>query len=626
MGIRSLLRKVFGRDRDDERDAGTSTALPSVPPQAERTVPRDEPSTSATVPSQQDRQDTDPTPEEVAAELVAASFDDPKPTIPPARTDSAADPEAETAPKPEADTTAPASGSGVDPAREADAAAPASGTVTPAPEADAAPAGPEAEAAPEPAAEATAAPAEAAAAPQPATEREPEAARSDASEEKTDPAAAASAVPEAEARAAEPGDAPSDGRPATEASTRPEAGPDADAPTSADRAPTAGNDAAPAPAPAPAPAAGTAETRTPDTGADADATAGTEATGAGPQEARDGATAEEESGPAADPEPETTAADERPATAGDPTAAADRLDPAPAQDEPEPATTDQPEPSATDAPEPTGTTATEPATAEAVPATEPATAEAVPATEPATAEATTTEAALAPAPAAQPEPGTSAVALRQVKRVAPEGVAEAYKAAGAALRGRGLLGARATVYLVLDRSGSMRPYYKDGSAQRLGEQSLALAAHLDEKATVPVVFFSTEIDGTGELTLDNAEDRVTALHDGLGRMGRTHYERAVREVLAQHEQAGADRPALVIFQTDGAPESRTAATQALKEAAATGRPVFWQFVAFGEEDAKAFDYLRRLDVENTAFVHAGPTPKDVPHARFFRELLAAWSV
>ncbi|MER7761875.1 VWA domain-containing protein [Streptomyces sp. NPDC097619] len=227
----------------------------------------------------------------------------------------------------------------------------------------------------------------------------------------------------------------------------------------------------------------------------------------------------------------------------------------------------------------------------------------------------------------------SAISLTKLTETAP-GLRESYERAGVSLRKRGLEGLRAAVYLVLDRSGSMRPYYADGSVQALADRVLGLSAHLDDDGTVPVVFFSTEVDAVAEVPLARHEGAVRRIEEGLGHRGRTSYHAAMDAVLDHYLDSGSREPALVVFQTDGGPESRTAAERHLCKAARL--PLFWQFVGFGDTHSTQFDFLRKLDdlpvparrpVDNAGYFHAGADPRTVPDAVLYDRLLGefpAW--
>ncbi|MFG2948591.1 vWA domain-containing protein [Streptomyces adustus] len=221
----------------------------------------------------------------------------------------------------------------------------------------------------------------------------------------------------------------------------------------------------------------------------------------------------------------------------------------------------------------------------------------------------------------------SAISLSKVQQSAPA-LVDLYKRAGTSLDRHGLGGLRAAVYLVVDYSGSMKPYYKDGSVQALADRVLGLSAHLDDDGRVPVVFFSTDIDAVTDIALDDHQGRVERIVAGLGHMGKTSYHLAMDAVIDHYLDSGSTAPALVVFQTDGGPINKLAAERYLCKAARL--PLFWQFVGFGDPDSRQFDYLRKLDelavpdkrvVDNAGFFHAGADPRKVSDAELYDRLL-----
>lgn len=213
------------------------------------------------------------------------------------------------------------------------------------------------------------------------------------------------------------------------------------------------------------------------------------------------------------------------------------------------------------------------------------------------------------------------LSLGKIEKEAPELLSLAKTAQDVVGKSK-LNGRVSRVALALDYSGSMHSEYASGAMQRLAEKVLALGTQLDDDGEIDLFFFATNAWYAGTVNISNFRDVIAKETRGL-RMGTTNYEALFAAVLGQYglspfvdEVVSTDTvkggwfrkdrtvdvtqsvlkpvqttdPVLVVFLTDGSPDSQSDAKRALTEASYA--PVFWQFLSIGRDK---IPFLQKLD-------------------------------
>lgn len=210
----------------------------------------------------------------------------------------------------------------------------------------------------------------------------------------------------------------------------------------------------------------------------------------------------------------------------------------------------------------------------------------------------------------------------------PAGLVNLSKTATVSLTKQGLLGRRAAVYLVVDRSASMLPYYRNGAVQHLAEQALGLSVNLDDDGIVPLVLFDSRAYEPAHVSLTAYQGVIATQHarwGGDATMGGTRYALAMQAVLDHRSAHGVTGESFVIFETDGQPQDAEQTKDLLRKASRL--PVFWSFVGFG---ASRVPFLQQLDtlggraVDNASYFHAGGNPQALSDAALYDGVTAEY--
>lgn len=170
---------------------------------------------------------------------------------------------------------------------------------------------------------------------------------------------------------------------------------------------------------------------------------------------------------------------------------------------------------------------------------------------------------------------------------------------------------KARVFVVMDRSGSMKSLYRSGAVQDVLTRLLPLALKFDDNGELEVYVFNEDCNQMPPMNLQNYENYVQKmiLNQNYGPGGGTNYAPVIKQTIKDYDDGCSD-PAFGIVITDGENWDPDDTDKAVRKS--SKHKIFYQFVGIGYED---FEYLQKLDdldgrkVDNTAFIKVSDLSK-----------------
>lgn len=185
------------------------------------------------------------------------------------------------------------------------------------------------------------------------------------------------------------------------------------------------------------------------------------------------------------------------------------------------------------------------------------------------------------------------VVLDKVANASPQMV-NLTKKSLVSLEKKNLLGIKARIGLVLDRSGSMHYQYKGGDVQKVIDRILPLAVSFDDDGTFECWAFGQKSCRLDDVTLNNVNNYVETTNRGWKKwpigMASNYEPSAIQDVIEYYSKFNDGIPTFIIFVSDGGVTETKKITKLISESAVL--PIFWQFVGIG---GSSYGILQKLD-------------------------------